>query len=151
RGSPPRGPSGHALLHRSCLRPVSRPLHLAKRFFTSLLPVGPSKRRREWAVSHLTDAAARVWRSLSPADRRHSVAVAERVEAMLGAAGTRPVIAAALLHDCGKIVSGFGPSRRVMAMLIAAVIGHRRTVAWGDRPGHALRRVGWYADHPRLG
>lgn len=125
--------------------------HLARRFFTSLPPIGPSSEKRRWAEGHLTEGEVRLWRRLSAADRRHSVEVARRVQVALGPTATRPVIAAALLHDCGKIVSGLGPFRRVLATVAAMIVGREQATAWADRPRGPRRRIGLYLDHPRLG
>jgi len=53
-------------------------------------------------------------------------------------------MAAALLHDVGKLASGLGTFGRVVATLIRARPG------WEDRRGWR-RRVALYRDHPRLG
>ena len=57
----------------------------------------------------MTPGEAGLWRRMSAADRRHAVVVARRADATLGTAATREVLAAALLHDVGKIDSGLGP------------------------------------------
>ncbi len=87
---------------------------------------------------------------MSGADRRHSVGVARRVEVALGSEATRPVLAAALLHDSGKIESGLGTYGRVIATLSAAVAGHDQADAWSATRGFT-RRVGLYLRHPELG
>lgn len=125
-------------------------LHLAKRFATSLLPVGPSAADAAWADGLLGPGERAIWASLSPQDRRHAAGVARRVEADLGPAATRPVLAAALLHDCGKAASGLGTFRRSVATVAAAALGRDRAVAWQDRGG-PLGRIGAYLDHPRIG
>ena len=59
----------------------------------------------------------------------------------LGARTERAVVAAALLHDVGKIESGFGPFRRAAATVLGKVRG--RT--------HADGRIGAYLRHDELG
>ena len=67
----------------------------------------------------LGDGELGLWRRMSGADRRHSVVVARRVESVLGGPegpdlaaaagdGGTPLLAAALLHDVGKVRSGLG-------------------------------------------
>ena len=50
-------------------------------------------------------------------------------------AADRPVVAAALLHDCGKSASGFGTFGRVGATLVIAVAGRARVIGWSDARG----------------
>ncbi|MEC8947023.1 MAG: HD domain-containing protein [Actinomycetota bacterium] len=83
-----------------------------------------------------------LWRQMSGPDRRHAVAVARRVDDRLGGAD-RPVLAAALLHDVGKIDSGLGTSVRVVATL-ASMVG-------GDRMRSGDGRIGRYLRHPQIG
>jgi hypothetical protein len=94
-----------------------------------------------------------VWRRLSSADRRHSVRVARRVERMLAdtpEAGDTRWIAAALLHDVGKLDAGLGTLGRVGATLAGAAAGHDMADAWSAKRG-VTRRVGLYLRHPELG
>jgi hypothetical protein len=87
---------------------------------------------------------------MSGPDRRHAVAVAERVERALGHEATRPVLAAALLHDVGKVESGLGTYGRVVATLSAKVAGADMAPAWRRQRGF-IRRVGLYLEHDRIG
>ncbi len=124
--------------------------HLAKRFFGSVLPIGPSRADAAWAVDQLLEGEVAVWRKMSAADRRHAAGVARRVERALGSEAGRPVLAAALLHDCGKTVSGLGTYGRVIATVSAKVAGHDQATVWTETAGFT-RRVGLYLEHPRLG
>lgn len=124
--------------------------HLVKRFFGSLVPVGPSSADQAWANEQLLDAEAEIWRKMSRVDRRHAAGVARRVERALGAEATRPVLAAALLHDCGKTVSGLGTYGRVIATISVKLAGPDIAMAWSETRGFT-RRVGLYVEHPRLG
>jgi len=86
-------------------------------------------------------------------DRRHSVAVARRVEASLRGtpeAGDDRWLAAALLHDVGKLDAGLGVVARVGATLAGAAAGHDAADAWSGGRG-LTRRVGLYLRHPELG
>jgi hypothetical protein len=111
--------------------------HLIKRFALSLWPGGPRLEGEAWAAAVLSEAELALWRRMSGPDRRHALGVARRVEAALGPeAATAPVLAAALLHDVGKVEAGLGTLGRVAA-----------TVA-GERAGERARR---YRRHPELG
>jgi hypothetical protein len=96
---------------------LSRARHLAKRFATSLVPGGPPFEAEAWVAGVLSEAEVGLWRRMSGPDRRHAVGVARRVEAALGEQATPPVLAAALLHDVGKVRSGLGTFGRVAATL----------------------------------
>ena len=83
-------------------------------------------------------------------DRRHSAAVARQVGAELGARATRPVLAAALLHDVGKTIPDLGTFGRVVATLSAMVAGEDTARHWVETRG-VTRRVGQYVLYPELG
>jgi hypothetical protein len=126
--------------------------HLSRRFFGSLRPGGPSRIDTEWAESQLLDTEVPLWRAMSAPDRRHAADVARRVELALGDEATRPVLAAALLHDVGKSESGLGTYGRVIATISGGVI--RRdpdTIKAWTRTRGFTRRVGLYLQHPKLG
>lgn len=123
--------------------------HLVKRFFGSV-PVGPRPADAAWADEQLLEGERDIWRKMSRADRRHAVGVARRVERSLGDEATRPVLAAALLHDCGKTVSDLGTYGRVIATLSGKMAGMDQAMAWTETSGFT-RRVGLYLEHPRLG
>jgi len=104
--------------------------HLVRRFAGSLSSRVPDD---ALAVEQLSPPELALWRRLGPADRRHSLHVAHRLLAAHPQAA-RHEVAAALLHDIGKLDAGLGTLRRVAATLVAV----------GDRG----RR---YRDHERLG
>jgi hypothetical protein len=124
--------------------------HLTRRFFGSLRPGGPRQREDEWACAQLLPAEVDLWRRMRGADRRHAVGVAREVERSLGAEATRPVLAAALLHDVGKIESGLGVYGRVIATLCGLIAGRETAKVWTRTRGFT-RRVGLYLLHPDLG
>jgi hypothetical protein len=124
--------------------------HLARRFFGSLSPLGPRRADEAWVAETLLPGEVLLWRRMSRADRRHAAGVARGVERALGAEATRPVLAAALLHDVGKVAAGLGTYGRVVATLAGATSGRETAVAWSKRTGFT-RRVGLYLRHPELG
>jgi hypothetical protein len=67
--------------------------------------------------SQLLAGESLLWHRLSAADRRHSIAVARRFEA-LGGPWSREEMAGALLHDIGKLESGLGTLARVAATVV---------------------------------
>jgi len=129
---------------------VARLGHLASRFFGSLLPVGPPPADDLWARRNLNEGEQTVWARMSRVDRRHAVGVARRAELTLGDRATTEAVAAGLMHDCGKVVSGLGTMSRVVATLAAAVAGREKAQPWSCGRGFT-RRVGLYLRHPELG
>jgi HD domain-containing protein len=113
--------------------------HLARRFLGALWPFGPAGDDDDWARSRLLAGEEALWSRMSRADRRHAIAVARRTHDELAADATRPVLAAALLHDVGKVESGFGPWRRAVVTAAALVAGHDRASRWPGRTGAYLR------------
>jgi hypothetical protein len=107
--------------------------HLARRFLSSLSSRAPDPADATWAESQLLDGEMQLWRRLSVADRRHAITVARRFESM--GSWTRDEIAAALLHDIGKLDSDLGTASRV----VATVVGPRTA------------RFRSYHDHERIG
>ena len=127
--------------------------HLTRRFFGSLRPGGPSRTEQAWAQSQLLPAEREIWCALSRPDRRHSAAVARRVEAALGSSTPRPVLAAALLHDSGKTVSELRTPGRVVATILAATTIRTGDDAmrWEGSSARWRRAMGAYRRHPEHG
>jgi hypothetical protein len=124
--------------------------HLVRRFFGSLLPGGPSTVDQAWVDGWLLAAERTLWARMSGPDRRHAVGVGREVERALGHEATRPVVAAALLHDVGKVESGLRTYGRVVATLCAKVAGPEMAHTWRKQRGYA-RKVGLYLLHADLG
>jgi hypothetical protein len=124
--------------------------HLVRRFFGSLVPTGPRRDDDGWVRSVLSAGEVRLWDRMSRADRRHAVAVARRVQRALGHEATPAVLAAALLHDVGKVDAGLGTYGRVVATLAAKAAGHDAAHHWTRARGFT-RRVGLYVRHPEIG
>ncbi len=108
--------------------------HLARRFAGALSTSPPAPADRDWAVAFLLPTEAALWEQMSVADQRHSIAVARRFSASPGQ-HHRDDVAAALLHDIGKLRSGLGTCGRVAATVI----------------GPRTRRFREYHDHERIG
>ena len=127
--------------------------HLAGRFLGALSPRGPRSTDVAWVASVLTSDELAVWSRQPAHDRRHSVAVARRVQVAL--AGTEHAddlrwVEAALLHDIGKVDARLGVLGRVGATLAGAAAGHDLAGAWAQRRG-ITRRFGLYLLHPEIG
>jgi hypothetical protein len=125
-------------------------IHLVTRFFGSLWPAGPNAPDDAWAVASLVPGEVVLWRRMSGPDRRHAVGVARRTSDALGPQATRPVLAAALLHDVGKVDSGLGPVRRSFVTVAGMAAGHETARRWAERNG-AVGRAGRYLCHDRIG
>ena len=132
---------------------MDRLRHLTRRFFGSLRPGGPPPSEQQWAESQLLPGERAIWCSLSGPDRRHSAEVARRVQRSLGDQATRPVLAAALLHDCGKLDSGLRTPGRVVATILAAttVRTESEVQQWANSSIRWKQRVGVYRLHPERG
>lgn len=124
--------------------------HLASRFFGSLLSRGPNPADAAWALEHLGPGERAVWARMSPADRSHAAGVARRTSSVLGEVATPEVVAAALLHDSGKVESGLGTMARAVATVAAGLVGRPGAEAWAEGQGVG-RRIGLYLCHPQLG
>ncbi len=115
--------------------------HLAGRFFGALLPFGPPQPDERWAQDHLLAGERTLWQRMSGADRRHAVGVARRTVDELAQAGpppepaSRAVVAAALLHDVGKVEAGLGTWARAGVTFAAMAVGRDRIVSWSGARG----------------
>jgi hypothetical protein len=128
---------------------MSGAVHLVARFLGSLSPLPPRSGDVTWAISQLLDDEADVWSRMSSADRRHAIGVARRVAVALPSAD-RPVLAAALLHDVGKLDAKLGTFGRVVATLCGLIAGRDMAPAWASKSGFT-RRVGLYLQHDEIG
>ena len=125
--------------HRARFGPRARFGHLARRFAGALSRRPPRAADEVWATSLLLTGEAELWKRMSNQDRRHSIEVARRYTAAapknkLGES-PRDEMAAALLHDVGKLASALGTTARV----IATITGPR------------TKRFALYHDHERIG
>jgi hypothetical protein len=104
-----------------------------------------------WALDQLGPGETELWHRLSDPDRCHAVDVARAVVVELGEPIDRPVVAAALLHDSGKVVSRLGTFSRVIATLVWAAVDDARAEGWSTSDRVVTRRLGQYRRHPELG
>jgi hypothetical protein len=106
----------------------------------------------EWALDQCRPGEQDLWRRMSAADRRHAIGVARRTASELGGptSAGRAVIAAALLHDVGKIEAGLGTFGRVGATVVGVAVGRGRAARWVGVPG-PIGRVGRYLSHDARG
>lgn len=128
-------------------------LHLVGRFVCAMWPLPPRRRDSRWAASVLLPGELELWRRLVRHDRRHAVRVARRLERHLAEtphAGDTRWIAAALLHDVGKLEAGLGVLSRVAATLLTRAVGARAVAGWRIRPGWRAK-VGVYLAHGEIG
>ncbi len=132
--------------------------HLAVRFVGALDPRGPRPGDEAWAEAQLLPGEVDLWRSMSGPDRRHAVGVARSTLALLESPASdadasvgRPVIAAALLHDVGKVSSGLGTFARVAVTVAAMVLGRSRVIEGAGRAGGWRRRAADYLAHDAIG
>lgn len=61
------------------------------------------------------------------------------------------MLAAALLHDSGKVVSGLRTPARVAATLVWAVVDHDKAPGWERDGGTIRRKLAEYRRHPEWG
>jgi hypothetical protein len=127
---------------------VSSIAHLSRRFVGSVSRRPVAVDDELWALSFLGGGERALWHRMNRADRRHAVVVGRRFAAERGGdvdrATVRPVMAAALLHDVGKVDGGLGTFGRVGATVWIRVAGRDR-VQRGDG------RIARYARHEPLG
>lgn len=94
-----------------------------------------------WAMGVLTPAEGRVYLSMDPRDREHACRVAGHL--LLDHPDADPeVVAAALLHDCGKSVRRYHLAERVLVGLVPNRVA---------RVLPPLGALGIRAHHPELG
>lgn len=123
---------------------MAGPIHLVRRFLGSLSPVPLKADDAGWANAQLLPGERQLWQRMSRADQKHSVGVARTVAGASGA--DRAVVAAALLHDVGKVDADLGTVGRAVATLV----GRRRGARWRDETG-IRGRIGRYLHHDAIG
>jgi lauroyl/myristoyl acyltransferase len=104
----------------------SKVAHLVRRFIEMGRPVLSEGEDDNYAATILSDAEMGLWRRLNPVDRRHSVGVTRRFVLTCPHA-TRNEIAAALLHDVGKMMI-YRDHERLGGRMLAEVGANPRTI-----------------------
>jgi hypothetical protein len=130
-----------------------RPVHLGRRFVRALWPGPPREREVAWVAGILDPAELELWSTLPNHDRRYTIRVAKLVEAGLADteyAGQPRWLAAALLHDVGKLDAGLGVVGRSVATVMGAVAGPARVDRWARTSGFR-RRAARYLRHDERG
>ncbi len=131
--------------------------HLAGRFFVALMPMGPAPADESWALDHLLNGERELWKRMSGPDRRHAIGVArDSIRLLAPDQPPREVVAAALLHDVGKVESSFGTFARAGVTFAGIIFGRSGVLRWAGRApsdGRPSRRarVGLYLTHDSLG
>jgi hypothetical protein len=130
-----------------------RPAHLVRRFVRALWPGAPRAEDVAWVAGILDPGELDLWRSLPNHDRRYTIRVARLVDEQLAGtefAGDPRWLAAALLHDVGKLDAGLGVVGRSVATVTGTVAGADRVDRWARASGFR-RRVAWYLHHDDRG
>lgn len=133
---------------------TSRVTHLVARFFASLRARPLDAATVAWVGEILAPAEMETFDGMNRADRAEAVYVARRVEVALAGtdeSGDDRWLAAALMHDAGKQLSGYGTIGRVAATVVAAAAGERRVRGWATLDDPVRARIGRYAAHDELG
>jgi HD domain len=107
-----------------------------------------------WAASVLTDSERTLWARLSPYEQDHAVQVARRVQRRLAPTphgGDDRWIAAALLHDIGKLEADPSLLERAAATLASRLVSVARARRWTVSAKGVRRRVGTYLLHGEIG
>jgi hypothetical protein len=131
-----------------------RATHLVSRFFESLRAKPLTDADVAWVAGALEPAELQVWDAMDRADRAEGLAVARRLEGALANtedANDSRWRAAALLHDAGKQLSGYGTFGRATVTVIAVAAGKDRTRKWASADSPARARIGRYVAHDELG
>jgi hypothetical protein len=107
-----------------------------------------------WAASVLTDPERALWARLPPYEQDHAVQVARKVERRLAPTmhgAEDRWIAAALLHDVGKLESDLSRFERVAGTLASRVVNVATARRWASSARGFRRRVGAYLIHGEIG
>lgn len=96
------------------------PRHLIRRWWGTIRAQPPTRSELDWVRTNLLPQEWTLWASMDWRDQSHSYQVARRfVEPMHGESPpSRAAIAAALLHDVGKVASDLTTFERVLATII---------------------------------
>ena len=118
---------------------MANQLHLVRRFIKSLSRTSPSSSDIAWVNECLLPGEFELWLRMESYDQRHSIEVARRFT-NLHREFTRDQVAAALLHDIGKVHSKLGP----VCQWMIAQMAERLLFTWQTRvqiPAPALYEI----------
>lgn len=115
----------------------SSPVHLIRRWWRTIRATPLTDAEQEWVFVQLLASERVLWSVMDWRDQRHSYHVARHFAEMFSGEDppARSAIAAALLHDVGKTVSGLTTFERVLASVLGG-----RTERWRA-----------YLDHEAIG
>jgi len=111
--------------------PIHTVTHLSKRLWGSLRARPLLEHEKDWVSSFLLEGEFLLWCTMDVRDQRHSFEVAQRFarslemstlinSALLEKEPKREAVAAALLHDVGKVVSKLSTLERVAVSIVGA-------------------------------
>lgn len=95
--------------------PVHQFLHLVKRFWWSIRAGDPDENELLWVRGRLLETEWALFLRLARTDQEHHLRVARRFLSRFDLEPPREWVAAALLHDVGKVDVGLGTFGRVFA------------------------------------
>ena len=128
--------------------PGNQSHHLVRRFFSAVAARAPEREEVDWVRGHLSNLEFDLWSQMSPADRRHSIMVAQRVGTEL--LGDETALAAGLLHDVGKTAVRSGLVIRVEESVVKPIATQERLSRWSSG-GSFLSNLVSFIDYPRIG
>ena len=126
---------------------MARASHLVRRFFTSLRGRSPESVDEQWALRALGEGEAALWARMGPTDRAHAIEVARITSNTLD---SRDVLAAALMHDVGKIEADAGVPLQVVATLLGPFLSSASVARMARRDG-TRGRLGRQLGYPAAG
>jgi hypothetical protein len=140
--------SSHRPLPRATLRELAaRAIVASRRFRTTPEDV-------TWAASVLTASERALWDRLPPYEQDHAAQVARRVQRRLASTGHADDdrwVAAALLHDVGKLESDLSRLGRVAGTLASRFVSVATARRWARSATGFRRRIGAYLIHGEIG
>lgn len=126
---------------------AGRARHLVRRFVTTLRGRSPEQVDERWVRSLLVPREIELWERMTATDRAHGVEVARRTAESID---TPEVLAAALLHDVGKVEADAGIVSRVLATLVDPFVSETRASGWAQRTG-PVGTLGRLLCYPQIG
>ena len=113
-----------------------------------------SDTEREWAKSMLLPREFALWSQMGDYDQAHSIYVAREAHRRLSQDSLRDKsvwIAAALLHDVGKMAANLSPPERVVGTLIGKYVPFDLGQRFRGSSSKKARRIGMFLMHGEVG